>query len=84
MSHGEIRSLAWANVSGDVIELEARDAKNGCARKIPIVGADLAGILARRKEAKVVKPTRRRIRLGERTTMAALIFHRNGRPIVDI
>jgi integrase len=77
MRFGEIRSLAWANVKGDVIELEAAHSKNGEGRAIPMVGADLAGILARRKQARNVK------RDGT-TTIAALIFHHNGNPIVDI
>src|SRR4029077_13232092 len=55
MRVGEIRSLTWANVSGDVIELQGEDAKNGTARLVPMVGKDLAGILARRKEAQKVK-----------------------------
>ena len=77
MRLGEIKSLAWANVRGDVLELEAKDAKNGEARLIPMVGRDLSGILARRKAA-------RQVRAGDSTTLAALIFHHNGKPIVDI
>lgn len=77
MRFGEIKSLAWANVRGDVIELQGEDAKNGSARLVPMVGKDLAGILARRKEAQKVKR-------GDTSTIAALIFHHNGKPIVDI
>ena len=77
MRMGEIKSLAWANVRGDVLELEAKDAKNGEARLIPMVGRDLAGILAHRKAA-------RQVRRGDSTILASLVFHHNGNPIVDI
>jgi integrase len=83
MRFGEVRSLKWANVKGDEIELEALDAKNGEPRVIPMVGKDLAGILARRKEAQKVMPTRRQARSGARTELAALIFHHNGAEIID-
>jgi integrase len=78
MRFGEVRSLKWANVKDDEIELAALDAKNDEARIIPMVGADLAGILARRKEAQKVK------RRGTATIIASLIFHHNAKPIVDI
>ncbi|HXP69653.1 MAG TPA: site-specific integrase [Candidatus Dormibacteraeota bacterium] len=77
MRYGEVRSLKWANVKGDEIELEALDAKTGEARIVPMVGKDLAGILARRREAKKVKR-------GGTTTIADLFFHHNAKAIVDI
>jgi integrase len=81
MRYGEIRSLKWAYVNGDVIELQAVDAKGdhdeSNARLIPMVGKDLAGILERRKTARKVKS-------DGGTTLAALIFHHSGNPIVDI
>jgi integrase len=81
MRLGEIKSLKWAYVKGDVIELQAEDAKGDGdetnARLIPMVGKDLAGILERRKAA-------RRIKTDQGTTLAGLIFHHNGNPIVDI
>jgi integrase len=81
MRYGEIRSLEWAYVSGDVIELQAEDAKGdrdeSNARLIPMVGKDLAGILKRRKIA-------RKVKTDDGTTLAALIFHHDGNPIVDI
>lgn len=81
MRFGEIKSLKWAYVKGDVIELQAEDAKGDGdeqnARLIPMVGKDLAGILVRRKAARQVK--------GDGAmTLAALIFHHDGNPIVDI
>jgi integrase len=81
MRFGEVRSLKWANVKGDEIELEALDAKGDGdeenARTIPMVGKDLAGILERRKEARKVKHD------DGTTATAALIFHHNGHEIVD-
>jgi integrase len=81
MRFGEVRSLKWEYVNGDVIELQAEDAKGDGdeenARSIPMVGKDLAGILERRRQARQVKA-------DGTTTLAALIFHHDGRPIVDI
>jgi hypothetical protein len=81
MRSGEIKSLRWECVQGDVIELQAEDAKGDGdeenARSIPMVGKDLAGILERRKAAREVKQ-------GETTILAAWFFHyRKGRPIGD-
>ena len=81
MRFGEVLSLKWEYVKGDVIELQAEDAKGDGdeenARLIPMVGKDLAGILERRKAAQKVKD-------GDTTKFAALIFHHNGHAIVDI
>jgi integrase len=81
MRLGEVLSLKWEYVKGDVIELQAEDAKGdgdeGNARLIPMVGKDLAGILERRKIARQVKAS-------DTTTLAAWVFHHNGNPIVDI
>jgi integrase len=81
MRLGEVKSLRWEFVRGDVIELQAEDAKGDGdeknARSIPMVGKDLAGILERRKAA-------RRVKVGETPVMASLIFHHNGHAIVDI
>jgi integrase len=81
MRLGEVLSLKWEYLKGDVIELQAEDAKGdgdeSNARLIPMVGKDLAGILERRKIA-------RQVRAGDTTTLAASIFHHNGNPIVDI
>ena len=76
MRFGETVSLKWNNVKGDTIELQALDAKTGEPRLIPMVG-DLAGVLARRREARKVK------RDGI-STPAAFIFHHNGHEIVDV
>lgn len=81
MRFGEVLSLKWEYLNGNVIELQAEDAKGDGdeenARLIPMVGKDLAGILARRTEARKVKD-------GDTTTFAALIFHHDGHAITDI
>jgi integrase len=81
MWKGEVLSLGWEYVKGDVIELQAEDAKGDGedenARSIPMVGKDLAGILERRKAARQV------VKADGTTALAALIFHHNGRAIVD-
>jgi integrase len=78
MRFGETVSLKWSNVKGDTIELEALDAKTGEPRLIPMVGADLAGVLARRrKEA-------RKVKCDGISTPATLVFHHNGHEIVDV
>jgi hypothetical protein len=55
MRFAEVLSRKWEYVKGDVIELQAEDAKGDeeeeNARSIPMVGKDLSGILARRKDA---------------------------------
>lgn len=82
MRCGEIRSLKWEYVKGDVIELQAEDAKGDGgeenARLIPMVGRDLSGVLERRKAARQVKDN------AGNTALAALLFHHNGHAIVDI
>jgi integrase len=81
MRLGEVLSLKWTYVRGDVIELQAEDAKGDGdaenARLIPMAGRDLVGVLERRRAV-------RQVRTGETTTLCALIFHHNGKPIVDI
>ena len=80
MRKDEILSLRWSNVHGDVIKLAGEDAKGDgsedYARYIPMVGKDLAGILARRTAARQVK------RKGT-VTLAEFVFHHNGKRITD-
>src|SRR5580700_2662332 len=77
MRSGEVKSLKWAFVNKDVIELQPEKSKEGEPRLIPIEGKDLAGILERRKIVRQVKTP------DGGTMIADLIFHRNGKPIVD-
>jgi len=71
---GEIRSLAWVNVDGDVIRLRAEDAKGRKARLVPLEG-ELAELMERRAEARVYTD-------GDVEYITALVFHRgDGRRI---
>jgi integrase len=72
---GEIASLAWADVDGDCIRLRPENSKNGEGRMIVLEG-ELAELIERRKAARSVKT-------DTGTELAALIFHRDGLPIVD-
>ncbi len=73
MRSGEIKSLTWANVQGDVLTLRGENAKNGEARSVPLIG-ELAGILERRKAARQVK-------VNGVLQMSEFFFHRNGRQV---
>jgi integrase len=73
---GEIRSLQWEDVDGDVIRLRAENAKNGKARSVAIEG-ELAKVLERRKAARQVKKDNAPV------VLSALIFHRDGEPVGD-
>lgn len=73
---GEIASLRWEDVDGDVIRLRAENSKNGEARAVTLDG-ELAELIARRKLARQVK-------INGEVTVAALVFHHRGEPIVDI
>src|SRR5580704_1826257 len=77
MRSGEVKSPKWAFVNKDVIELQPEKSKEGEPRLIPIVGKDLAGILERRKIVRQAKTP------DGGPMIADLIFHRNGKPIVD-
>jgi len=76
MRKNEIRSLAWANVDGDIIRLRAEDSKNGEPRLIPLVG-ELAELMERRRAA-------RQFEIAGVPVIASLIFHRAGEPVGDI
>ena len=54
MRRGEILSLKWDNVRGNTLVLAGKDAKTGEGRTVPMVGEELAGILARRRRARAV------------------------------
>lgn len=73
---GEIASLRWEDVDGDVIRLRAENSKNGEGRTITIE-CELSGLIERRKAA-------RRVKTATGTMVADLVFHHNGNPIVDI
>lgn len=72
---GEIRSLRWADVDGDVIRLLAENSKNGESRIITLEG-ELAELIERRRVSRQVK-TKTGVMLAD------LVFHQNGRPILE-
>jgi integrase len=76
MRRGEITSLRWEDVDGDVIRLRAENAKNGEARAVPLEG-ELAELIERCREARHVKREVRPLMLADR------IFHRDGEPVGD-
>jgi integrase len=76
MRKGEIASLRWEDVDGEVIRLRAENAKNGKARSVAIEG-ELAEVIERRQTARQVKRDNRPVML------AAFIFHRDGDPVGD-
>jgi integrase len=73
MRLGEIKSLRWPDLEGDVLTLRAENAKTGHSRVIPLEG-ELLELIERRKKARAVKT-------GSGITLADLIFHRNGRKV---
>jgi integrase len=77
MRSKEIKSLAWANLDGDVLKLLAKNSKGKkYARLIPMDKGKLAEILKRRREA-------RKVKVGDSIQMAERIFHHDGRVIGD-
>lgn len=74
MRKGEIASLRWDDLNGDVLTLRGENSKNGEARTIPCEG-DLSELIARRRRCPLVK-------IDSGTVMLCdLIFHRQGKPI---
>jgi integrase len=69
---GEVLSLRWEDVDGDTVRLRAENSKNGEGRTVT-VDADL---IERRKAA-------RKIKTDAGVTIADLLFHNAGQPIVD-
>jgi integrase len=72
---GEIASLRWEDVDGDLIRLRGENVKNGESRSITADG-ELAELLERRKKARQVKTK-------TAVLIADLVFHHGGEPIVD-
>ena len=75
MRKGEIASLRWEDLDGDIIRLRAENAKNGKARSVPIDG-ELEKVIDRRRVARQVKSS-------GNVLLAALIFHHDGEAISD-
>ncbi len=73
---GEIASLRWSDVDGDVIRLRGENSKNGEGRSVALDG-ELAELMERRQKARAVK-TKAGVMLAD------LVFHRDGGAIVDL
>jgi integrase len=74
MRKGEIASLRWEDLDGDLLTLRSENAKSGEARTIPCEG-ELSELIARRRERRSLPGE------GGTVTMCDLIFHRKGKPI---
>jgi integrase len=72
---GEVASLRWEDVDGDMIRLRGENAKNGETRSVSLCG-ELAELIARRQAQRVVKK-------GLAVQLAAHVFHQNGVPLGD-
>jgi integrase len=75
MRKGEIASLRWSDIDGDVLTLRGENAKNGEARNIPLIG-ELASIIERRKAARTIET-------NGTSQLCPLIFHREGEPVAE-
>jgi integrase len=73
MRRGEIISLKWNDVHGDVLTLRGENSKNGQARTIPLVG-ELAALIERRRLAS-------RVEVGATTEMVPFVFAREGEAV---
>lgn len=72
---GEIASLRWDDVEGDVIRLRAENAKNGQARTVTLSG-DLANLIERRK-------AQRKVETKTGVMLSAHVFHKKGQSVGD-
>jgi integrase len=72
---GEIASLRWSDVEGDLVRLRAENAKNGEARTVTLSG-DLERVIERRR-------AERQVQTSGSVLIAAYVFHRKGEPVGD-
>lgn len=72
---GEIASLRWSDVEGDVVRLRGENSKNGEARAVTLSG-DLRHLFELRGEA-------RQIKTKGGVELASYIFHRDGAQVGD-
>ncbi len=73
MRSREVKSLAWADVTENMIRLRGENAKTGKPRSLAIAGP-LVPLMERRRSARAVKS-------AEGVRMSSTIFHRNGNPV---
>lgn len=72
---GEIASLRWSDVEGDLVRLRGENSKNGEARTVTLSG-DLADLIERRK-------AQRKVETKTGVLLCEYVFHRNGEPVGD-
>jgi integrase len=72
---GEIASLRWSDVEGDVVRLRTENSKNGEARAVTLSG-DLGHLFELRRAARQIKT------IGG-VVLASYVFHREGTPVGD-
>jgi integrase len=72
---GEIASLDWSNVQGDMIRLRPDHAKNRHGRSVPIVGAPV-DVIERRQKA-------RQVEVDGTARLVDVALHRDGQPVGD-
>jgi integrase len=72
---GEIASLRWLDVDGDVIRLRGVNAKNGEGRSVTLSG-DLAELMERRK-------AQRQVETKTGILLSAYVFHKKGERVGD-
>jgi integrase len=72
---GEITSLEWADVEGDVVRLKGINAKNGEGRQV-VLNGPLAELIERRKAA-------RHVEKDGTVMLSTFIFHLDGEPVGD-
>jgi integrase len=72
---GEIASLRWSEVEGDVIRLRAEKSKNREGRSV-ILSGDLADLIERRQAD-------RQVETKTGALLSAYVFHRAGEPVGD-
>ena len=72
---GEIASLCWSDVEGDVVRLRGENAKNGEGRSVTLSG-DLADLMQRRT-------AHRQVETKTGVLLSAYVFHHNGHPVGD-
>lgn len=79
---GEIASLLWADVDGDVIRLRPENSKNKQGRSVPLRDSEgklteVSGLIENRRRA-------RKFEGDQGPVFASHVFHHNGQPIGDI
>ncbi len=79
---GEIASLLWVDVDGDVIRLRPENSKNNQGRSIPLRDSEgklteVGGLIENRRRA-------RKFESDQGPVFASHVFHHDGQPIGDI